>query len=230
MTTVSLVEKECFICGNKSRQAEAGIRWNADPYDLDLRPTGAMRSSIYMWMQRCLGCGYCAPNIGRGPSPGTTAAETRDVVDSEQYRTFLTAGEFSDSVGGFLCWSLLAESIDDFNKAGWAALHGAWVCDDDPRRSSVASECRRRALYFIEKARLANQNYADTPFQEELLKIDLLRRLGYFDQAAAAVEKEQRSDHSRRGKCILAYEEDLIEARDDRCHTISEALEDSDCE
>lgn len=230
MTTVSLVEKKCFICGSKSRQAEAGIRWNADPYDLDLRPSGAMRSSIYMWMQRCLACGYSAPDIGVGPSSESTSEETRRVVDSEQYRTFITAGEFSDSVGGFLCWSLLAESIEDFNEAGWAALHGAWVCDDDPRRSSVANECRRRALYFFEKARFTNQKYADSFFLEELLKIDLLRRLGYFDQAAAVVEKEQQSDRSRREQCILAYEEDLIEARDDKRHTISEALEDSDSE
>ncbi len=230
MTTVSLVEKSCFICGNKSRQAEAGIRWNADPYDLDLRPGGAMRSSIYMWMQRCLSCGYSAPDIGKGPSSSSTAEETRRVVDSEQYRTFLTAGEFSDSVGGFLCWSLLAESTEDFSEAGWAALHGAWVCDDDPRRSSVANECRRRALYFFEKAHFTNENYADSFFREALLKIDLLRRLGYFEQAAAAVEKELQSEHSRREQCILAYEEDLIEARDDRCHTISEALEDSDFE
>ncbi|MBD3393400.1 MAG: hypothetical protein GF418_14830 [Chitinivibrionales bacterium] len=220
MTTVTFVTKKCRVCGNISRQAEMGVRGIMEPYDLDSRPTGAARSSIYLWVQRCSACGYCAPDITQGDEG------VQKVVKSQEYRNRLTDQSRPEALNHFLCWSMLQEAVGRHNEAGWAMLYAAWICDDDANIRAHAVECRENALHLFDKARECGQDFRKGRLQEELLKIDLFRRCGRFDEAAALCSEQLERGCDSRSKQILLFQEDLLEAKDSSKHTIAEATED----
>ena len=223
VTTVTFVSKTCFVCKKESRQAEMGVRGNIEPYDLDTRPTGAPRSSIYIWVQRCSTCGYCAPDISEGTEG------VKGIVESEEYRQRLKNRKFPEALNHFLCWSMIQEALGDFADAGWAALYAAWVCDDDGNIRSHAANCRQQAYGLFEQAQMKGQNFADSAQQENLIMLDLLRRCGHFDDARRLCgELLEKKDLAAKAKQILTYEEDLIEEKDGAKHTIGEAVEDGD--
>ena len=67
MTTVFLTEKKCFACGKKDQYPVTNFSMdNVGMRDLDGRPSFIRRSSVYLWIQRCIPCGYCAMEITEG--------------------------------------------------------------------------------------------------------------------------------------------------------------------
>jgi hypothetical protein len=194
-----------------------------EPQDLDLRPGGVHRSSIYMWIQRCMSCGYCATDISR-PLPGAQA-----IVKSDAYSRQLINIRFPDTVNAFLCWAMALEGAQQFADAGWASLYGAWVCDDDPQFTTRAAECRLRAIGLFRTAAESQQRFARTHSEEARLLIDLLRRTRQFDDAMrlcrSAQQEAEENNYSLRDRRILMFEEDCIAESDSSRRRIDEALE-----
>jgi hypothetical protein len=222
MTTVSFVEKQCCICHHESRQAEIGLHSGLEPYDLDTRPGGAQRSSMYMWVQCCENCGYCSPDISKCDS------DVEGVLQSTKYKQALNNARFPDSLNHFVCWSMLLEATGDFAKAGLAVLYCAWVCDDAANIREHASQYRKEAYRLFEAAQSHGQCFGNSAAEEELIKIDLLRRSGQFGKAEKLCTMQQLKDCDQQTLQILALQQDLIEQKDASSHTISEALEDTD--
>jgi hypothetical protein len=196
-----------------------GVRRKPQPYDLDTRPTGASRSSIYIWVQRCPGCGYCAPDIAQG------SADIRRIIDTREYRQRLRDRKFPEALNHFRCWSMVRETAGDYGAAGWAALHAAWVCDDDAGRRQYATEYRTDAYRLFTMAQSRGNRFASSPIEEELVKIDILRRCGRFDEAARLCAKQLAENSDQKALQILTYQQDLIEEKDGGKHTIGEAVE-----
>ncbi|MFP4014009.1 MAG: hypothetical protein ACLFVQ_08005 [Chitinispirillaceae bacterium] len=219
MTTVFLIEKTCYVCGEKNRFPESGPAFSMDSSrDLDGRPSHMGRSNIYMSIQRCIHCGYCAPDVASGH------ASFCDVVKSSDYASQLNSADFPETANAFLCYTLLLENKGDWAEAGWCALHAAWICDDNSFKEGARS-CRAKSYQFFLKTRQNRLTFADSHAEEEILLIDLLRRLERFDEAAEKCEKELDGCEDEAVQCILNYEQHLIDKKDNRCRTSAHAEE-----
>jgi len=224
MSTVFLSEKQCCLCGERNETFSAPHGYGiSNLRDLDTRPTSSQRSSIYMYGQRCSGCGYCAFDISDGPR------EIREIIDSVEYRRQLTDSSYSDAANLFLCMMIIAETLSQWKEAGWAALHGAWICDDSAVKDKAVS-CRLKALAFFTICKEQNRPFSLTGDRtdELLVMADLLRRTRQFDAAKQLCEKEMQAGHDRRVFELLDFQIELIENNDDRCHEMAEILEEFD--
>ena len=217
MTTVFLREKACSVCGNKERYPQTGsspaIR---GAKDLDGRPTQIQRSSVYIGVQRCAQCGYCASDITKGMS-----REDRLLVENELYQNQLTNERFPESANAYLCKAMFDEKNQLFVEAGFSALYAAWVCDDNGFSES-AVWCRQKALACFGKARKAKERFCNTKSEENLLLVDLLRRNSEFNGALTCCEEAISDTHNEYVKPLLHFERDLIRNKDAGCHNDTE--------
>ncbi len=217
MTTVYLSDKLCFVCGEKSKFPMGNLSLgNVGVRDLDGRPTHILRSSVYLWIQRCPSCGYCAPEIAEGTEMEKTAVTTDD------YRNQLDNDGFPETANAFLCHGTIMREREQFADAAWAAVFAAWICDDNGFNES-AHWCRGTAIGLFEKANEAGQEFADSPQQEQLYLIDLHRRMSRFDIAAKLCDNALETEHDDRILDLLYLERDLISRRDSGAHSESEA-------
>ncbi len=179
-----------------------------------------MRDAIGFWIEQCPRCGYCAPDIVEG-SP-----QSVKVVATRSYREQHQSNDFPNLTNAFLCYSLIAEQDGNFEAAGWACLHGAWVCDDYGA-VLAAQHCRRQAVAFFELAHHHQQEFASSPELEEAVIVDLLRRAGDFSRAMAVCRDTLNRDVQAIDATIvsmLRFQEVLILRQDTESHWISEAI------
>ena len=217
MTTFTFISKECFLCGKMGHYADIGVHNIGKPEDLDGRSIGPERSSIYMLIKRCIACGYCSPEISSGPS------QAAEVVNDSSYKKQLNDKSFPDTANAFLCWGIIQNKIGLYSEAGSASLYAAWVCDDSNEHRDKAIECRKYAIEFFKKAQSAKQLFCKTKLEELFLLIDLYRRCGLFKEASALCEEVQKKSLPENEEMIFVFQEDLIDQKDQRKHTISEA-------
>jgi hypothetical protein len=218
MTTVVFVKKVCFVCGTKDRYADIGIMNIGKPDDLDGRPSDAHRSSIYMLMKRCTTCGYCTPDISTGPKGAAI------LVKEPLYQRQLNDSSLPETANTFLCWAILQKSAGTYNEAGRSTLFAAWVCDDSSEFHFKARTLRIEAIALLLRAQELQQQFAEKPFEEQTLLIDLMRRAGQFEEAQKLCEDGLKKEGlTEKEEMILTYQEDLIAQRDKKRHTFSEA-------
>ena len=182
MTTLFKEEETCFVCGKSSEHTVLGSTNAFGSPDLDLRPPPMKRSTIRHWVQRCPFCGYCAASISEGPEAA------KRIVTSSGYGEQLAAA-FPALANQFLCWSLIQAADGEEAGAAMAALHAAWICDDE-RATAKADICRRKAIAQFTNARAKGQQFAEDGAAETLLLVDLYRRTGQFEQVEAICEEE----------------------------------------
>lgn len=216
MTTVFLTEKQCYSCGSKNQYPLVDLTLSIiGPRDLDGRPSLIHRSSVYLWVQRCFTCGYCAPEIAQG-----TPKEV-SVIDDPQYRLQLTNKEFPDTANAFLCHSIIMKHIGLFADSGWAAVFAAWICDDNGYAQS-ARNCRSKALQLFSIAMEHNQGFGESPAEEQLYLIDLNRRCENFEVAGSICDIELAKTQPERIMDLLCLEKKLIQTKDSACHNDSD--------
>ena len=209
-------KKTCFLCGTESTHTGVISTASLGSTDLDSRPPEPERSSLSYWIHTCPSCRYCAPDL----SDGEKAFEA--VVKSEDYRKILDNSTYPRLAGQFLCWSLLQESRDEYEKAGWGAIHAAWACDDAGFEEG-AKASRKRASELLMKARENGQWFAEDAGMEEAILVDLLRRAGYFEDALNICRERLKKEPEETVKIILLYQQTLIGKLDSRRHTVSDA-------
>ena len=217
MSTLTFISKKCFLCGKTGRYAEIGVNNLGKAEDLDGRPSDSSRSSIYMLIKRCISCGYCSPEISSGPS---LAAE---ITNDPLYIQQLDDKSIPETAGAFLCWAMIQSKIGQFNEAGRAALYAAWICDDSNEHRKKANECRKKALDYFKEALSAKQPFCESKLEEQLLFIDLYRRCGLFEDAKVLCDRELKKSPPEKERVILMFQEDLLDQKDQRRHTRSEA-------
>jgi hypothetical protein len=189
---------------------------NVSSRDLDGRPTNILRSSVYLWIQRCPSCGYCAPEIASGEE------SDRTVVSSDSYRRQLDDGNFPETANAFLCHNIIMCNRDLFADAAWATVFAAWICDDNGYVES-ARLCRGNAIELFKKARAYGQNFAESNVQEQIYLIDLHRRKAEFEVASELCEEALLEEHTDKMFDLLYFEQELIDKRDSAGHSVSEA-------
>ncbi len=217
MTIIMPEDLTCAICEKESTQ-QVLISTNAMGHsDLDLRPPEMQRSTMHTWVQRCRSCGYCAPSI----EEAIEGAET--LLGEERYRKIRAKRSYPALARDFLCWSLLAENAGDLLEAGWAALHAAWVLDDEGKEK-VAAECRGKAADLFIQAIKKRKKPCKSAGESELLVTDILRRCGRFEDARdMGLEGLDRMPRSFVEKLLL-FELERIKEGDTGRYTVKDAL------
>ena len=217
MTTLNEEKKECAICGSSSTHIEIVSTKALGSSDLDARPPEPERSTIDYWIQRCPGCGYCAPDISKGDK------EMSNIILSDPYKEQLEKPEFPELANSFLCWSLIQEEESQFKIAGWTAVKAAWACDD-ANNNNAAQACRKRAVSLLQKAREKGQWFADRAGTEESVIIDLVRRSGQLELALNMCDERLKKEPGQFVHDILIYQKKLIEKSDVDRHATSEIM------
>jgi len=210
-------ETECAVCGQTSGQAaiHSTSFWGSP--GLDTRPPEPDGSHINKHIQRCPGCGYCAPDVSDG------RPELLEPLKTDSYRSQLESPDFPEAANSYLCWSLIEENHGEYASAGFACVRAAWVCDDASLDPS-ARHRRRRAVALLERAREGGKAFAGQIGGEEALLADLLRRSGDFQPALAFCQLGLERAPEKIVSLVLRFEETLVARSDVAHHTLDEAV------
>lgn len=191
----------CAVCGGPARPPFRAPAAELAP-DLDHRPGEPARSTLPRWVATCRRCGASGPDLAALP------AGAGDVVRSDEYRALRAPGPAMP----FLRWALICERTGDPKEAAEATLHAAWALDD---AGEDAADLRRRAAAL----------FGEPGGPEDALRlIDILRRAGDFDAAAARAAALGNTALDENSAAILAFQRDRIATRDGARHMISSAL------
>ena len=226
MTTLFKEAEKCLLCGQSHEYVRVGSTNEFGSPDLDTRPPEMRRSTMPYWIRRCPSCGYCAPEVSEGPG------EVERVVESREYRKQLGDRMYPELANSFLCWAMIQEEVGDYARAGWAALHAAWACDDEgtPEASRL---CRLRAIELFRQARSKGDTFIEGQGAEQVIMADLLRRSGQFEQVGAMYQEGLPPNdpigglQAKPGKIVrdvLDFQKALALLKDDRRHRIEEAV------
>lgn len=216
MTTFATGQVRCAVCGAESEQAILTSTSRFGHSDLDMRPAEPQRSALWLEVQQCPSCGYCAAAIDEAPDRATA------VVESEEYRRLLDSPGLPGLANAFLCSALVHEAAGKHAEGGWAAVSAAWACDDADA-DHAGRICRARAVTLFRAAREKGEPFADDAGSEAAVVVDLLRRSGQFDEAEAECAEGLRAVTDEVVRAVLLYERKLIGAGDDGRHSVDEA-------
>ncbi len=200
---------KCPLCGKISRHRIVMGSDESDVYDLDTRPPETRRSTMFSWVQECPYCSYVASKLTDRPPVDAAFLKTPEYVGCGGI-AFL-----SDLAKQFYRLYLIKTRVGDARNAYWSALEAAWASDDFlDDQSSVA--CRKLAIEPLEKW------IEQQPDNEHLkiMKIDVLRRAGMFDEAIRYAEQLTFSDAFLQK--IADYEVELAKKQDAACHKTDE--------
>lgn len=210
MTTMFEREIECSQCGVKSRQTFLGSTNTMGAPDLDLRPAEMQRSTMSTWTQYCPTCGLVADDLTEAKG------DVSGVLQSAIYRRILTDAGLPPLASRFWCAALIHEATGSMMDAFRSMLCAAWAADD-ANADELARECRRHAVDHVTPYEGADMNM-------RIRLLDVTRRAALWDKADGMVEALSREELPGVLPKIVAFEAQLISARDDRCYRVDDAL------
>lgn len=176
---------------------------------------------------RCPNCGYCASDLS------TVHEKVLGLVGSEAYQRILADPGLPEAARKFVCHARILEAAGQLADAGWVALQGAWVCDDDEEDRAEARRtdgepgaagefCRDLAIQFWVRGKRAGEPFADRA-EEFALLADVLRRAGRFDEALLTCNQGLAEDNLPEVvDHILRFEKTRIQARDRGRYSLAE--------
>ena len=214
MTTVFPETVRCSVCGSENGIMVIGSTNTFGPTDLDTRPPEMKRSTMCYWVQECKTCGYTAVDL-----TDETALE-RSFFETEDYKSCKGIPFVSDLAKSFFRHYLIMTAEEQHEDAFFAALHAAWACDDREDETNAAL-MREKAVEMAD--RLLQTDSCDWKDTVRLIRADLLRRTGRFDELleqyeSAAFENELMN-------AILAFEKELARRKLSGCYTAADAEE-----
>lgn len=218
MTASERHTHQCALCASTNEPSVGSAPAWMEGIDLDTRGTDGRE---ILQAHSCLACGYCADDLNVG------GLLEQAVVRSERYQAQLNHADFPPAANRYLCIDLLAQASWDWQRACWACIHAAWVCDD-LGLADAARQCRLWALNRMGQALDSGQMITSQPGTPILLRLDLLRRSQRFEQATRLLEREAElvaggaakpSDGSMLQR-ILHYQHHLVASGDHRRHSL----------
>ena len=221
MTILYEAKAECGICGSESEFTGIGSTNEFGSSDLDTRPPEMRRSTIFAWVQRCPQCGYCESDVTKS-IPGSKL-----VMDSKEYKNQLSDPEYPELANSFLCQAIINREAKDYAAASWAQIHSAWSCDDADLPDKAVL-CRQKAAEMIMLAEKYGQQVVDQEEEGTAILVDLLRRSGRLEQARQVIATRRAKITEDIRARVIAFQIGLIDRNDSSCHTIGEALGESE--
>ena len=195
----------CGVCGRPAREPFHAPQPEIAP-DLDMRPGEPTRSTLRDWVQTCRGCGAVAEDLAALPET------TRTVVEAQAYRSLST--DVLEETLPFRRAAMIHESLGARDQQAEALLQAAWAADDAAAMAEAATLRTKVAALWGKGA----------SGEVGLRRLDVLRRAGQFEAAAAWAEVMQSRVTEDVGRQIIVFQRARIEARDVGRHLISAVL------
>jgi hypothetical protein len=207
-------------CGNCGTQNETFVVASTNAFgspDLDLRPAEMARSTLSYQVQNCSNCSYCSNDIASFEN------DFKEILESKEYLNIFRSEESPITANYFLCHAMFMAAQNKWDKAAWATLNAAWICDDENHPNRFGN--REKAIALFEQAIEMKEISLEEKTSIQCVAIDLYRLLGETKLARKAI-KDIRFGHPYLGARItLHYQEYLSESGDLDIHTIDEAFE-----
>lgn len=212
MTLIDEVEMKCSVCEKTSRQPVLLSSNQMGYQDLDTRPSEMYRSTMATWVLECPHCGYVATSLDDDLIIGS------DYLNCEEYTT-CNGIEFKSELARKFYKQYLIENekFEDIN-AFLAILHCAWACDDakDWKNSKLT---RQLAIEIVNKlVKSKEKDISDLI----VMKADLLRRIGEYDQVIREYERFSLDDEIL--DKIIRFHVEKARQKDGGCYTLREVL------
>lgn len=186
----------CAVCGAVVKPVFQTPAPELAP-DLDFRPGEPARSTLRRWVVECSGCGAAAPDLS-----AIRTADIEVVRDDPEYAALRDqAPAFARA---FLLWALLCQRRGDVWAAAEGLLQAAWAADD-------AEEPEWAQAWRLQAAALWPQS---EDAQARLCLVDIYRRAGAFDKAAAITEILTREPLDETTEAVVHFQRRLIAQRE----------------
>lgn len=230
MTNMMQIEMECSVCGKTSEQPVLLSSNKLGYQDLDTRPPEMYRSTMKIWILECPHCGYVAKNLKEKLKINV------DYLKSNKYKTCNGINFKSDLSKIFYKKYLIESEKGEDRNAYFALLHCVWACDDagDLENSKFI---RQLAIELLNKLIKNNKNIQDNVETKQefrrksnindtenfiVMKADLLRRIGEFDQLIN--EYENITLKNELLNKIIKFQVEKAHEKDNECYTLKEVL------
>lgn len=220
MTTFSQVSFTCACCGSPSEGVVLSSTNAFGSMDLDMRPPPMQRDTLAQQIHQCSECGYCSPDLedAEGIDPA--------VVHGRDYQSISTNLGYPPLARRFLAYAHLAAVAGDHRSTAWAMLRAAWVCDDTGAEYVDQSvTCRNRVSEALHGLHAQRETFTNDQQTDGILRLDVLRRAGRFDEAIAEASRLQATQLPDILDKIAAFQ--ILQARNRNvdCYTVSDVLE-----
>jgi hypothetical protein len=171
-----------------------------------MRPGEPARSTLRDWIQVCSQCGGAAPDLS------ALSVAARPVVESDDYRMLSTTA--LEETLSFRRWALICERTGDRDEQAEALLQAAWAADDAAAMSEAAKLRTEVAALWD----------GSDDVELGLRRLDVLRRAGQFEAAAAWATSMAERGPDELARAIIGFQRARIADRDIGRHLISSAL------
>lgn len=213
MTTVFPQTVRCSVCGAENEiMVVASTNTFGGTMDLDTRPPEMKRSTMEYWVQECSACGYAATDL-----TDETILE-QPFFETKAYKTCKGIRFKSDLAKSFFRHYLIMMAEEEDEGAFFAALHAAWACDDRKDKKNAAL-MREKAIESAD--RLLVSDTCDWKDTVRLIRADLLRRTGRFDELAEVCRPGMFMEELLNK--IVAFELELARRKCSGCYTVGDA-------
>ena len=210
MTTIGEVERTCALCGKTSEQMTLDSTNAMGAPDLDLRPPEMQRSTMSLWIEHCVHCGYTNKRIDLSVvgAEAVLPAQNKPEQALSLIEQFLTASRVADLTG-------------DKTQAAHYALCAAWAADDK-EETDTAVHCRRRALAYFKAATDTPDADPDQRLHMRVRMVDLLRRC--LDWEAASQLAQEIMSEGADGVIgdVVRFQLKLCKQGDANCYTVAD--------
>lgn len=218
MTTIHRHDVTCSACGHRSETMVIGSTNEFGASDLDFRPPEMMRSTIHYWLQECPTCGCCAVDLAR------LDPRVPGVVRKPAFRAMREGlDKLSETARKFRTATFIACELGDYAGAFVRALHEAWVHDDEGD-SIRARAVRLDAVDFLHQVHRGGLRVYPEIGADEVVTVDLFRRAGEFERAAATCSEVLARPCSADVRAVLELQRSLCDRKDSDCHTMDEVF------
>jgi len=209
----------CSVCGTETHVSGLMSTNAFGSPDLDMRPPEMQRSTMEYWVQKCGKCGFCSADLS------DESENSQWLIKTPEYISTLNEENYPALANLFRCKSLINESDGNYAHAVMASLHSAWVCDDENLLEQSFS-CRIDAISLFKKAEENKDDFSDPEGVVDLIFIDMLRRVGKYEEATREITKRQVHVDDPSLLRIFIYQAILIGKQDRSCHVIPSNPED----
>lgn len=208
MSEEIMCDRKCSICGKTSQQPVLLSSNQLGPQDLDTRPPEMLRNTMRTWVLECPHCGYVAEKLEY------KLKINKDYLETMEYKT-CDGIEFKSKLSKIFYKKYLIEKKKNKDKpAFFAILQCAWTCDDaeDLKNSKYTRQIAiKLADKIIESDKNKNHNFL-------VIKADLLRRIGDFDQLIEEYEN-LKLENELLDK-IIRFQVQKAHEHDNKCYTL----------
>lgn len=202
MSVIIRKDVKCAVCGKISKKPIILSTISFGGCDLDGRPHGLARNLLTFELQECYRCGYVNYNIEVQPQLNFEEGKLQCDLESELAFRYYKFAKYNARIGK----QLLAFEL---------FLSAAWACDDyKAKNDALRMRVELIRVYEKHKSKIKNLN-------SKSILVDAYRRTKQFKKAISLIDDVGIVRNKRLNK-ILAFQRELCNKKDDKCHTTLE--------